>query len=48
MGNKSNPARKQKYADQKAITEKNRVIKRKRHVKKYPNDLQTAKLVEGV
>lgn len=48
MGKKGgSPAQKQKYADQKAITEKNRLRKRLKHMKKHPNDAQTGALVEG-
>ena len=41
MGNKSSTSKKEKYSAQKAITERNRKIKRERHMKKQPNDLQT-------
>lgn len=40
-------SKKDKYGAQKIKTEANRIIKRKKHVKKHPNDLQTAKLIEG-
>lgn len=47
MGKKASPVAKQKYSDQKIRTEVNRLRKRKKHAKRFPNDLQTAKLVEG-
>lgn len=46
MAHTTSAHRKQKYADAKVTTEKNREIKRRKHMKKYPNDMQTAKLVK--
>lgn len=46
MATKSNPKKKEKYAAQKQITEKNRKLKRERHMKKYPNDMQTKAALE--
>lgn len=38
--------RKQKKASQPPITEANRLRKRRKHMRNYPNDLQTAKLLK--
>lgn len=44
---KNTLAIKQKYADQKTITEKNRLRKRLKHFRRHPNDAQTGALVQG-
>lgn len=41
MGKANNITKKEKYSAQKTITERNRKIKRERHMKNQPNDLQT-------